>query len=35
MTRNFPTTLGELKSSGYEPRSIKDEMRENLITAIR
>ena len=35
MTQNFSTTLGELKSSGYESRSIKDEMRENLITAIR
>jgi magnesium chelatase subunit I len=24
-------TLGELKKSGYKPRSIKEEMRENLI----
>ncbi len=28
-------TLGELKSSGYQPRSLKDEMRDNLIRAIR
>lgn len=28
-------TLGELKSTGYQPRSIKDEMRENLIGKLR
>ncbi len=28
-------TLGELKKSGYKPRSIKDEIRENLITKIK
>ncbi|MEP7171836.1 MAG: magnesium chelatase, partial [Bacteroidota bacterium] len=28
---NLPTTLGELKKSNYRPRSIKEEMRENLI----
>lgn len=28
-------TLGELKASGYESRSIKDELRENLIRKIR
>jgi magnesium chelatase subunit I len=30
-----PHTLGELKASGYEPLSIKEEMRRNLITLIR
>jgi magnesium chelatase subunit I len=30
-----PTTLGELRESGYCPRSIREEMRENLIAAIR
>jgi magnesium chelatase subunit I len=28
-------TLGELKRSGYKPRSIKDELRENLIGKLR
>jgi magnesium chelatase subunit I len=28
-------TLGELKKSGYKPRSIKDELRENLIRKLR
>ncbi len=28
-------TLGELKASGYEPRSVKDELRANLIQKIR
>ncbi|RJE72681.1 magnesium chelatase [Reichenbachiella sp. MSK19-1] len=28
-------TLGELKKSGYEARSIKDELRENLIQSIK
>ncbi len=28
-------TLGELKASGYKPRSVKDELRENLIDKIR
>lgn len=31
---NFPTTLGELKKSGYNYRTIKDELRSNLIQAI-
>lgn len=30
-----PTTLGELRAFGYEPRSIRQEMRDNLIAAIR
>jgi magnesium chelatase subunit I len=32
MTR--PTTVGELKASGYRPRSVKEEMRANLIRKI-
>lgn len=28
-------TLGELKRSGYKPKSIKDELRDNLITRLR
>lgn len=30
-----PKTLGELKASGYQSRSVKDEMRTNLITKLR
>src|SRR5690606_29420596 len=30
-----PTTLGDLKSSGWKSRSVKQEMRENLIAHIR
>ena len=29
------TTLGELKESGYQPKSIKDELRDNLIEKIK
>src|SRR3954463_1666488 len=29
-----PTTVGELKASGYRPRSVKEEMRDNLIRKI-
>jgi magnesium chelatase subunit I len=29
------TTLGELKKSGYQSKSIKNELRENLITSIK
>ena len=32
---NKPETLGELKKSGYESRSVKDEMRANLIKKLR
>ena len=32
---NKPLTLGELKQSGYETRSVKDEMRANLIEKLR
>jgi magnesium chelatase subunit I len=34
MQHNHPTTLGELKKTNYRPRSVKEEMRENLITAL-
>lgn len=30
-----PTTLRELKASGYRPRSVKQELRDNLIARIR
>jgi magnesium chelatase subunit I len=30
-----PRTLGELKKSGYKPKSIKEELRENLIAKLR
>ena len=30
-----PTTLGELKASGYERRSVKDELRTNLVRKLR
>ncbi len=32
---NKPATLGELKAAGYRPRSVKDEMRLNLIAKLR
>ena len=31
MTRSAPTTLGELRAAGYRGRSVKDELRDNLI----
>src|SRR5512143_298625 len=30
-----PTTLGELRDSGWRPKSVRDELRDNLICAIR
>ena len=30
-----PNRLGELKASGYRPRSVREEMRANLIARIR
>jgi len=30
-----PTTLGALKSAGYQPRSVKDEVRANLLRKLR
>ena len=35
MTSNQPGTVGELKCSGYEPRTVKDELRQNLITRLK
>jgi magnesium chelatase subunit I len=32
---NYPTTLRELKASGYATRSVKDELRANLIQKLR
>ncbi len=34
MANTRPETLGELRSSGYGPRSVKDEMRANLIAKL-
>lgn len=34
MNINTITTLGDLKSSGYQPRSIKEELRQNLIAKL-
>ena len=31
---NQPTTLGELKATGYAPRTVKDELRANLRSAL-
>src|SRR5688572_18695828 len=33
--QNRAQTLGELKKSGYRSRSVKDELRENLIERLR
>jgi magnesium chelatase subunit I len=30
-----PETLGQLRQSGYEPRSVKQEIRENLVSRLR
>lgn len=30
-----PSTLGALKGSGYQPKSVKDELRDNLVEALR
>jgi len=35
MTSNRPSTVGELKASGYEPRTVKDELRQNLIAKLK
>ena len=35
MTSSRPRTVGELKASGYVPRSVKDELRGNLIPKLR
>jgi magnesium chelatase subunit I len=35
MARTLPATLGELKESGYQPRSVKDEVRANLLCRLQ
>lgn len=35
MSNALPTTLGELEASGYTHRSVKDEMRQNLVTKLK
>ena len=35
MSEHRPTTLRELKAGGYEPRTVKDEMRSNLLGKLR
>ena len=30
-----PNTLGELREAGYRPRSVREEVRENLVAALR
>ena len=35
MTHRRPATVGELRESGYRPRSVKDEMRDNLVRKLR
>src|SRR4026209_1784429 len=32
---NKPTTLGELRESGYQPLTVKEEMRKNLIETMK
>jgi magnesium chelatase subunit I len=35
MSQTKPRTLGELRNSGYKPRTVKEEMRQNLINKLR
>lgn len=35
MSANRPATVGDLRASGYRPRSVKEEIRENLLTKLR
>jgi len=35
MPASLPTTLGALKASGYRSRSVRDEVRENLVQQLR
>ena len=35
MSQPRPSTVGELKASGYQSRSVKDELRENLVRKLR
>jgi magnesium chelatase subunit I len=32
---NLPTTAGELRAAGYQPRGVKQEIRDNLLAALR
>ena len=34
-SRTRPTTLGELKQSGYQPRPVKDEIRANVLRKVK
>ena len=34
-TTNRPQTLGQLKAQGYRPRTVKEELRDNLIAKIK
>ena len=34
-TKNRPQTLGQLKAQGYRPRTVKEELRDNLIAKIK
>ena len=34
-TNSLPTTLGELRDSGYQTVSVREEIRRNLIAKIR
>ncbi|HVK48740.1 MAG TPA: sigma 54-interacting transcriptional regulator, partial [Pseudobacter sp.] len=35
MKKNSITTIGQLKASGYKPRSVKDEIRANLLAKLK
>lgn len=35
MSEHRPTTLGELKAAGYETRTVKDEIRANLVRKLK
>ena len=35
MTELRPRTVGELKATGYRPRTVKEEMRANLVRKLR
>jgi magnesium chelatase subunit I len=35
MPNRQPSTLGELKASGYRPRTVRDELRKNLVEKLR
>ena len=34
MAKTRPSTFGELKKSGYKPRSVNDELRSNLMAKL-